>query len=72
VRMFRRKMALEKVLGRLGKVAMGSREREKEGINKLSCQMRFLAFARVGQFRLSSEENKLTVMRYIPICRLFA
>jgi hypothetical protein len=36
VRMFRRKMALEKVEGSLEKVARGSPEREKERINKVS------------------------------------
>jgi len=36
VRMFRRKMVLEKVEGSLGKVAMVSREREKERINKVN------------------------------------
>jgi hypothetical protein len=34
--MFRRKMALEKVEGSPEKVAMGIREREEEGINKVS------------------------------------
>jgi len=36
VKMFRRKMALEKAEGSLEKVAMGNHEREKEGINKVS------------------------------------
>jgi hypothetical protein len=34
--MYRRKMVLEKAEGSLEKVAMGSREREKEGINRVS------------------------------------
>ena len=35
MKMFRRKMALEKVEDSLEKVAMGNREREKAGINKV-------------------------------------
>jgi len=39
VKMFRRKMALEKAEVSLEKVAMGSREREKEGVNKVSAPL---------------------------------
>lgn len=53
MKMFRRKMALEKAEGSLEKIAMGNHEREKEGINKVS-----------AQFWLFKKEDKLLKQKF--------
>jgi len=57
VKVFRRKMALEKAGGSLEKVARGIHEREKEGINKVSARL-YRRLKNQSSYLLTSDTEK--------------